>query len=92
MFVSDNPKQIMIQKQVFFIAVLLMAMQLTAQEKSGDYKVGLSYGFGSEFNNTDYTFENHFYKVQLYYKLKNPKISNTKFWFSLKSILESINC
>lgn len=73
MFVSDNPKQIMIQKQVFFIAVLLMAMQLTAQEKSGDYKVGLSYGFGSEFNNADYTFENHFYKVQLYYKLKKSK-------------------
>ncbi|TCN57458.1 acyloxyacyl hydrolase [Flavobacterium circumlabens] len=29
-----------------------------------------NYGFGSEFNNRNYTFTNHFYKAQLYYRLK----------------------
>ncbi|BDU25373.1 hypothetical protein FLGSB24_21170 [Flavobacterium sp. GSB-24] len=33
----------------------------------------MSYGFGSEFNNTDYTFTNHFYKAQLYYRLKKTR-------------------
>lgn len=33
----------------------------------------MSYGFGSEFNNTDYTFTNHFYKAQLYYNLKKTE-------------------
>ncbi|WP_237421395.1 acyloxyacyl hydrolase [Flavobacterium sp. HBTb2-11-1] len=63
----------MIQKQIFFIAVLLAVFQLQAQEKSSNYRLGLSYGFGSEFSNTDYTFENHFYKAQLYYKIKETK-------------------
>lgn len=73
MFAFANPKRIMIQKQIFFIAVLLAVFQLQAQEKSSNYRLGLSYGFGSEFSNTDYTFENHFYKAQLYYKIKETK-------------------
>lgn len=63
----------MIQKQIFFIAVLLAVFQIQAQEKNSNYRIGLSYGFGSEFSNTDYTFENHFYKAQLYYKIKETK-------------------
>lgn len=73
MFASANPKQIMIQKLRFFIIALFVAFQLQAQEKSSNYRLGLSYGFGSEFSNTDYTFENHFYKAQLYYKIKETK-------------------
>ncbi len=70
MFVSANPKQIMILRQIFFVLFLFAVFQLKAQEKSSNFRVGLSYGFGSEFSNTDYTFENHFYKAQLYYKIK----------------------
>lgn len=47
-------------------------MQLNAQQKS-NFKIGLGYGFGSEFNNRNYTFENHFYKLLLYYKVKETK-------------------
>jgi hypothetical protein len=73
MFVFANPKQIMIRKLRFFIIALFVAFQLQAQEKNSNYRIGLSYGFGSEFNNTDYTFENHFYKAQLYYKIKESR-------------------
>ncbi len=73
MFVSANQKHIMLLKRIFFIVVLLAAIHLKAQEKSSNYRIGLSYGFGSEFSNTDYTFENHFYKAQLYYKIKETR-------------------
>lgn len=73
MFVSANQKHIMFPKRIFFIVILFAVLQLKAQEKSSNYRIGLSYGFGSEFNNTDYTFENHFYKAQLYYKIKETR-------------------
>ncbi|MEN2487630.1 acyloxyacyl hydrolase [Flavobacterium sp. B11] len=63
----------MILRQIFFVLFLFAVFQLNAQEKNSNFRVGLSYGFGSEFSNTDYTFENHFYKAQLYYKIKETK-------------------
>lgn len=53
---------------LFFFSVL----KNVAQEKSR-LSIGFNYGFGSEFNNKNYTFTNHFYKVQLYYKIKETK-------------------
>lgn len=43
-------------------------MQTNAQ--NGDFRIGMSYGLGSEFNNKDYTFINSFYKAQVYYEFK----------------------
>jgi|SRR6218665_122419 len=63
----------MIQKKIFFIALLFAAVQLKAQQINSNYRIGLSYGFGSEFNNRNYTFTNHYYKVQLYYKIKESE-------------------
>ncbi|WDF64711.1 acyloxyacyl hydrolase [Flavobacterium sp. KACC 22763] len=63
----------MLLKRIFFIIVLFGVMHLKAQEKSSKYRIGLSYGFGSEFSNTDYTFENHFYKAQFYYEIKETR-------------------
>lgn len=31
--------------------------------------IGLHYGFGEEFHNTDYTYSNHYFKLQLYRQL-----------------------
>lgn len=58
-------------KRLLFLSFLFSSLlKLNAQEKSGNYKIGFAYGFGSEFNNRNYTFENHFYKFLLYYKIK----------------------
>lgn len=46
---------------------------MSAQDVKSKFAVGFNYGFGSEFNNKDYTFTNHFHKLQLYYKLKETK-------------------
>ncbi|MBW1656519.1 acyloxyacyl hydrolase [Flavobacterium quisquiliarum] len=63
----------MIPKRIFFILLLSTFFQLQAQEKNDNYRLGASYGFGSEFNNTDYTFTNHFYKAQFYWKINETK-------------------
>ncbi|AWK04996.1 hypothetical protein HYN56_12460 [Flavobacterium crocinum] len=55
------------------IVLLFVFLKVKAQHDYSNYRVGLNYGFGSEFNNTDYTFTNHFYKAQLYYKIKESK-------------------
>ncbi|WP_204251775.1 acyloxyacyl hydrolase [Flavobacterium tistrianum] len=63
----------MLSKRIFFIVVLFATMHLKAQEKSSNFSIGFNYGFGSEFSNRNYTFTNHFYKVQIYYKVKEAK-------------------
>ncbi|PBJ12171.1 acyloxyacyl hydrolase [Flavobacterium sp. ACN6] len=63
----------MAKKSIFFIVSFFVLLQLHAQQKYNNYRVGVSYGFGSEFNNTDYTFTNNFYKAQLYYRLKETR-------------------
>ena len=44
-----------------------------AQVRKDNFAIGINYGFGSEFNNKDYTFTNHFYKIGLYYRIKEAK-------------------
>ncbi|WP_223705170.1 acyloxyacyl hydrolase [Flavobacterium potami] len=48
-------------------------MQIKGQQKNEKFRVGIGYGFGSEFNNRNYTFTNHFYKAQLYYQFKESQ-------------------
>jgi hypothetical protein len=62
---------------------------MSAQEDKSRFSLGFNYGFGSEFNNRNYTFTNHFYKIQLYYKLKQKRAQYTQ----LKDIREYVvNC
>jgi len=63
----------MSRKRIFAVVLLFAVLNINAQQKSSDFRIGMSYGFGSEFNNTDYTFTNHFYKAQLYYRLKKTR-------------------
>ncbi|HEY1195815.1 acyloxyacyl hydrolase [Flavobacterium sp.] len=63
----------MIQKRIFYIVLLFVVIQVSGQQRNGNYSVGLGYGFGSEFNNADYTFDNHFYKLQLYCRIKETR-------------------
>jgi len=63
----------MSRKRIFTVVLLFAVLNINAQQKSSDFRIGMSYGFGSEFNNTDYTFTNHFYKAQLYYRLKKTR-------------------
>ena len=60
-------------KKLLYILVFFFAIKMSAQDEKSKFAVGFNYGFGSEFNNKDYTFTNHFYKLQLYYKLKETK-------------------
>lgn len=55
---------------MLFLCVIFFA---AAQGKNDKIAIGFNYGFGSEFNNRNYTFTNHFYKVQLYYRIKETK-------------------
>lgn len=56
-----------------FLLLLLCSTALFAQdaEKPSRFAVGLAYGNGSEFNNTDYTYTNSYIQGQVYYSL-NP--------------------
>jgi hypothetical protein len=73
MFVSQIQILFMSRKRIFTVVLLFAVLNINAQQKSSDFRIGMSYGFGSEFNNTDYTFTNHFYKAQLYYRLKKTR-------------------
>ncbi|MCD0472430.1 acyloxyacyl hydrolase [Flavobacterium sp. JAS] len=63
----------MIKKILFLLLFILSVNAVFAQDKKSKIAIGFDYGFGSEFNNRNYTFTNHFYKVQLYYRLKETK-------------------
>ncbi len=73
MFVSKKPNLIMIKKLLFFSVFFFALIPIKAQQKNDPFRIGLSYGFGSEFNNRNYTFANHFYKAQVYYQLKESR-------------------
>jgi hypothetical protein len=60
----------MIRKLLFGLFLISSLFKIFAQENGRNFAIGIHYGFGSEFNNNDYTFTNHFCKVQLYYELK----------------------
>ena len=55
--------------------MLLCGTGLYAQnaEKASRFAIGLAYGNGSEFNNTDYTYTNSYIQGQVYYSLNPAK-------------------
>lgn len=60
-------------RKLLLVFLLLWCVKNIAQDRKFRFALGFNYGFGSEFSNTDYTFTNHFYKVQLYYTIKETR-------------------
>lgn len=61
-------------KSLLFVLLFHLGLfNVFAQDNQDRFAVGFNYGSGSEFNNRNYTFTNHFYKIQLYYRLKQTK-------------------
>lgn len=52
---------------------LLVVLKAIGQDKKNNLAIGFNYGFGSEFSNRNYSFTNHFYKIELYYRIKESK-------------------
>jgi len=63
----------MARKLRFVLLFLFIVFRVSSQGKKDNFAIGFNYGFGRGFNNKDYTFTNHFYKAQLYYRLKETK-------------------
>jgi Lipid A 3-O-deacylase (PagL) len=61
-------------KKIFFCLFLVFNHSVfMAQNKKPSFDLGFNYGFGNEFKNADYTYTNHYYKLQLYYTIKESK-------------------
>lgn len=58
-------------KSVFFILFICCPSMLSfAQVKNREVQVGFAYGLGSEFKNKNYSYTNHYYKLQFYFGVK----------------------
>lgn len=58
---------------IVFLFLFLIIFKSKAQEGDSRISLGSSFGFGSEIKNSDYSYENKYVKVQLYYVLKKTK-------------------
>ncbi len=57
-------------KKIFFCLFFVLNYSVfMAQNKKPSFDIGFNYGFGNEFKNADYTYTNHYYKLQLYYTI-----------------------
>lgn len=61
------------QKLISLFVLLSVSSPFFGQENTSKFAVGLSYGFGSEIKNTDYTYTNRYVKGQVYYTIKTTK-------------------
>lgn len=60
-------------KKILLVLILLYAINTFSQQSKHPIVVGFNYGFGSEFKNKDYTYTNHYYKLQINYTLSKTK-------------------
>lgn len=61
-------------KKIFFILTLVFTYHtFFAQDKGSKIILGLAYGIGNELKNSDYTYTNNYYKLQVYYAFKDTK-------------------
>lgn len=63
----------MSRKLLLILVILLSVFKTVGQVKKEKLAIGFNYGFGSEFKNRNYTFTNHFYKMEVYYQVKKTK-------------------
>ncbi|MFW0737025.1 acyloxyacyl hydrolase [Flavobacterium sp. T12S277] len=63
----------MSRKLLLFLIIFFGVFKVSGQVKKEKLALGVNYGFGSEFNNRNYTFTNQFYKIELYYRVKETR-------------------
>ena len=61
----------MLNKFYFLLFFCCVAVYAQQTGETSHFSAGLSYGNGSEFSNTDYTYSNNYIQGQIYYTL-NP--------------------
>lgn len=60
--------------KVYFCLLLFYCFGVFyAQQKRQESRLGFHYGLGNEFKNSNYTYTNRYYKLQLHYKIKETK-------------------
>ena len=72
----------MYKKAILIVIIIFCSMPFYAQDKDDRIKFGLAYGLGNEFENKNYTYTNQYFKLQLYYEIKDTK--NFKYEFVLQ--------
>jgi hypothetical protein len=60
-------------KKKLLVLIIIFSINTFAQHSKHPVAVGLNYGFGSEIKNSDYTYTNHYYKLQFNYTLSKTK-------------------
>lgn len=63
----------MSRKLLLVLMIFFSVFNVLGQHRNDKLGIGVNYGFGSEFNNRNYTFTNQFYKIELYYQVKKTK-------------------
>jgi hypothetical protein len=58
-------------KALLIIIIIGSAIPFYAQDKDNRIEFGFAYGLGNEFKNRNYTDTNQYFKLQLYYKIKD---------------------
>lgn len=61
------------KKLYFALVFIFISSAFYGQINKHNLSVGFYYGFGKEFKNRDYTFNNQYYKVELSYLIKETK-------------------
>jgi hypothetical protein len=61
------------RKLLFPIVLLLFFLKSQSQEKKQHFQLGFNYGFGSEIKNSNYSYTNQYFKLELNYLLKKTK-------------------
>lgn len=61
------------KRKLLLVLFFILSVFRGIAQTNNNVAVGFNYGFGSEFNDKDYTFTNQFYKIELYYKLQETK-------------------
>ena len=57
--------------QKFFLLILMFSLTtFYGQNTKGETSIGFHYGFGNEIKNSNYTYTNHYYKLQVCYPIK----------------------
>lgn len=63
----------MSRKILFALLLLFLFHPSFSQKNKNDLMIGFLYGFGHEFKNKNYTFDNQFYKIHVGYVIKKTK-------------------
>lgn len=61
-------------KKAFLITIVICSsIPFYAQDDDNRVEFGFAYGLGNEFKNRNYTYTNQYFKLQLYYRIKDTK-------------------